>query len=146
MSKSPRYAAKGLLAATVLAGWAAYAPAKATPFSFNYTFGGSTNQTYTPSGPGTLLSSATTVTQGREEDHSNDDGSSRGQIAASHASASGASSTLASVVAEAAPAPFKPLYADFPRIHQLNTGTADWSVKRSSPTNTVERDCECGRR
>ena len=67
MSKSLRYAATGLLAATVLAGWAAYAPAKATPFSFNYTFGGGTNQTYTPGGPGTLLSSATTVTQGSDQ-------------------------------------------------------------------------------
>ena len=67
MSKSLRKAATGLMAVTALAGWAAYAPADATTFSFNYTYGGGTNQTYTPGGSGTLLSSATTVTQGSDQ-------------------------------------------------------------------------------
>ena len=67
MSKSLRKAATGLMAVTVLAGWAAFAPADATAFSFNYTYGGGNNQTYTPSGSGTLLSSATTVTQGSNQ-------------------------------------------------------------------------------
>ena len=67
MPRTPGYALTGLLAATILAGSAAYAPAKATPFSFNYTYGGGTGQTYTPSGPGTLLSGATSVTEGTDQ-------------------------------------------------------------------------------
>ena len=66
MSKSLRHMAIGLMAASTLAGWAAFAPAEATPFSFNFTFGGGTDQTYTPSGAGTLLSNATSVTQGNQ--------------------------------------------------------------------------------
>ncbi|MDE2516698.1 MAG: PEP-CTERM sorting domain-containing protein [Rhodospirillales bacterium] len=67
MAKSLRYAATGLLVITALAGGAVYAPAMATPFTFNYTFGGGSNQTYTPDGPGTLLVAATTVTQGTDQ-------------------------------------------------------------------------------
>jgi len=59
-----RHAAIGLMAAGLLAGMAAFGPAEATPFSFNFTFGGGTDQTYSPAGPGTLLSSATSVTEG----------------------------------------------------------------------------------
>lgn len=73
MSTSLHRMAIGLMAASTLAGWAAFAPAEATPFSFNFTFGGGTDQTYTPSGAGTLLSNATTVTQGNQTVLSVDD-------------------------------------------------------------------------
>jgi hypothetical protein len=59
-----RHTAKGLMAAGLLAGMAAFAPAQAVPFSFNFTFGGGNDQTYSPSGPGTLLADAVTVTEG----------------------------------------------------------------------------------
>lgn len=67
MPRSLRYAATGLLVVTALAGGAACAPAMAEPFTYNYTFGGGSNQTYTPNGPGTLLVAATTVTQGTDQ-------------------------------------------------------------------------------
>jgi hypothetical protein len=66
MSTSIRFMAIGMMAASTLAGWAALAPATAAPFSFNFTFGGGTDQTYTPSGAGTLLSNAVSVTQGNQ--------------------------------------------------------------------------------
>ncbi len=66
MSKSARYAATGLLAATALIGWTARATAEAMPFSFNYTFGGDANQTDTPSRPGAPFSNATSVTRGTD--------------------------------------------------------------------------------
>jgi len=65
--RSPfRLASAGFVAVSLLAGTALCSSAQATPtsFSFNYTYGGGTGQTYTPGGPGTLLSDATTVTEG----------------------------------------------------------------------------------
>jgi hypothetical protein len=61
-----RLASAGVVAASLLAGSALCSSAKAVPsdFSFNYTYGGSTGQTYSVSGPGTLLSNALTVTEG----------------------------------------------------------------------------------
>lgn len=56
--------AKGLLAAGLLAGMAAFSPAQAVPFSFNFTYGGGVAQGYDPDGPGTLLVDATSVTEG----------------------------------------------------------------------------------
>jgi hypothetical protein len=61
-----RLASAGIVAASLLAGTAICSAAKATPvaFSFNYTYGGGTGQTYTLGGPGTLLSNAVSVTEG----------------------------------------------------------------------------------
>lgn len=59
-----QHTTKGLLAAGLLAGMAAFSPAQAIPFEFNFTYGGGSGQSYTPSGPGTLLYQATSVTEG----------------------------------------------------------------------------------
>lgn len=66
MSPSFRLASAGFVAVSLLAGTALGSSAQATPtaFSFNYTYGGGQDQNYTPSGPGTLLVNATTVTEG----------------------------------------------------------------------------------
>ncbi len=66
MGPSSRLASAGLLAVSLLAGTALCSSAQATPvsFSFNFTYGGGTTQTYSPGSPGTLLSDATTVTEG----------------------------------------------------------------------------------
>jgi hypothetical protein len=66
MIRAFQLASAGAIAVSVLAGTALRSPAQATPttFSFNYTYGGSTGQTYSLSGPGTLLSNAFTVTEG----------------------------------------------------------------------------------
>jgi hypothetical protein len=64
-----RHGATGLMAAGLLAGMAAYTPAQAIPvsFSFNFTYGGGTLQTYTPNGPGTNLIDATSITEGTDQ-------------------------------------------------------------------------------
>jgi hypothetical protein len=69
MNRAFQLASAGAIAASVLAGTALRSPAKATPtaFSFNYTYGGGTGQTYSISGPGTLLSNALTVTEGIDQ-------------------------------------------------------------------------------
>ncbi len=69
MKPSFRLASAGIVAASLLAGTAIGSSANATPtaFSFNYTYGGGTGQTYTVSGPGTLLSNAISVTEGTNQ-------------------------------------------------------------------------------
>jgi hypothetical protein len=64
-----RLASAGIVAASLLAGTALCSAAKATPtaFSFNYTYGGGTGQTYSVNGAGTLLSNAGTVTEGTDQ-------------------------------------------------------------------------------
>jgi PEP-CTERM motif len=66
MNSPFRLASAGFVAVSLLAGTALCSSAQATPtaFSFNYTYGGGSDQTYTPNGSGTLLVSATTVTEG----------------------------------------------------------------------------------
>jgi hypothetical protein len=66
MNRALKLASAGTIAAAIVAGAALCSPAQATPtaFSFNYTYGGSTGQTYSISGPGTYLSNAITVTEG----------------------------------------------------------------------------------
>ena len=68
MSVFVGHTAKSLAAAGLLAGLTMCVSAQAsTPFSFNFTYGGGTNQGYSPSGPGTLVSSASTVTEGNNQ-------------------------------------------------------------------------------
>ncbi len=70
MSSHSRLASAGFVAASLLAGTALCSSAQAAPvpFSFNYTYGGGTGQTYSPNGAGTALSNATTVTEGLTQD------------------------------------------------------------------------------
>ena len=51
-------------AVAIVATVATAGAAQAIPFDFNFTYGGGSGQTYTPSGPGTLLWQADTVTEG----------------------------------------------------------------------------------
>ncbi len=67
MSSAHRLAATGLVAAGVIAGFAQAAPAYAVPFNSSFTYGGGTDQNYTPNGGSTLLSNATSVTQGTNQ-------------------------------------------------------------------------------
>ena len=66
MKRTFGLASAGVVAVALLWGTALRTAAQATPtgFSFNYTFGGGSDQAYTPSGAGTLLVNATTVTEG----------------------------------------------------------------------------------
>ncbi len=69
MNSPFRLASASTVAIALLAGTALISSARATPvsFSFNYTYGGGTGQTYAPGGLGSLLSNATTVTEGTNQ-------------------------------------------------------------------------------
>lgn len=64
-----RLASASIVAISLLAGTALCSSAQATPvaFSFNYSYGGGSTQSYTPGGVGSLLSNATTVTEGTDQ-------------------------------------------------------------------------------
>ena len=67
MNALSRPTAAGLVASGLLACLALAPAAQAVPFSGTFTYGGGTNQNYTPNGPDTELTDATSVNEGTDQ-------------------------------------------------------------------------------
>jgi hypothetical protein len=67
MTTLSRLASAGILAAAAIGFLAISAPAQAIPFSGTLTYGGSTNQSYSPDGSASLMADAATVNEGTDQ-------------------------------------------------------------------------------